>query len=236
MHLLGPRRLSVRSRFSGPAWSPRGPRGGGPPRNLPAPPPTSVSPAPSARASAGGTTGGGLGECPAASAGRSLWRAGSPAVPAAASVPRAPPASWGEGPLQRARGVRRRRGDGEGGGDAAHPAGGRRLFHQERHRRAELRRRPVGSALALGKVVKSSGGLICPLADFGGLGGPAGGLADWRTLPGGLWRTGGIQFLATPREGHNSFSSVQFLAIPREGRNSFSSVQFLAIPREGHNS
>eukprot|EP00665_Eupelagonemidae_sp_cell47_P014976 gene14976-biopygen11360 len=40
------------------------------------------------------------------------------------------------------------------------------------------------------KVVKSSGGLILPLADFGGLWGPAGGLADWRTLPGGLWRTG----------------------------------------------
>eukprot|EP00665_Eupelagonemidae_sp_cell47_P016040 gene16040-biopygen12714 len=44
---------------------------------------------------------------------------------------------------------------------------------------------------ASGKVVKSSGGLICPLADFGGLGGPGGGLADWRTLPGGLWWTAG---------------------------------------------
>eukprot|EP00665_Eupelagonemidae_sp_cell47_P016027 gene16027-biopygen7136 len=77
---------------------------------------------------------------------------------------------------------------------------------------------------------------ICPLADFGGLGGPAGGLADWWRPSGGLWRTGGsatqlAALLCHPRRGS---VSVSFLATPREGHNSSVSVsQFLATPREG---
>eukprot|EP00665_Eupelagonemidae_sp_cell47_P017963 gene17963-biopygen6835 len=98
-------------------------------------------------------------------------------------------------------------------------------------------------------VVKSSGGLRSPLADFGGLWGTAGGLladtggllADWRTS-GGLWRTGGSAtqlavLLCHPTRGSEQFSqsvsSVSFLATPGEGHNS-QSVQFsfLATPGE----
>eukprot|EP00665_Eupelagonemidae_sp_cell47_P007168 gene7168-biopygen257 len=64
-------------------------------------------------------------------------------------------------------------------------------------------------------VVKSCGGLIRPVADFGGLGGPAGGLADWRTS-GGLLADRSV-LLATPREGHNS----QFSTTPRDGGTSW---------------
>eukprot|EP00665_Eupelagonemidae_sp_cell47_P000790 gene790-biopygen917 len=71
-------------------------------------------------------------------------------------------------------------------------------------------------------VVKSSGGLRSPLADFGGLGGPTGGLlADWRT--GGL-----LVLLATPREGQNcqfSQSVSQFSCHSTRGSEQCQSVQ-----------
>eukprot|EP00665_Eupelagonemidae_sp_cell47_P014481 gene14481-biopygen4498 len=60
--------------------------------------------------------------------------------------------------------------------------------HNESEWNLERSRDPFGRAglslLSSGsKVVKSSGGQICPLADFGGLGDTFGGLADfWRTL------------------------------------------------------
>eukprot|EP00665_Eupelagonemidae_sp_cell47_P012412 gene12412-biopygen5193 len=78
------------------------------------------------------------------------------------------------------------------------------------------------------------GGLLASLADLAdladGLGGLGGlrwpDLADLADL-GPLWRTlFSFSFLATPREGHNSFSSV-FLPIPAR------SVQFTCHPPRG---
>eukprot|EP00665_Eupelagonemidae_sp_cell47_P016990 gene16990-biopygen10635 len=108
-------------------------------------------------------------------------------------------------------------------------------------------------------VVKSSGGLRSPLADFGGLGGPAGRLADWRTLAGGLWRTGGLLadfwwapgseqpiktgsgFSGFPVSGFFRFSRFPVLnwmqpCLPPHARVRTVSSVFLATPREGHSS
>eukprot|EP00665_Eupelagonemidae_sp_cell47_P017322 gene17322-biopygen1697 len=74
---------------------------------------------------------------------------------------------------------------------------------------------------------------VSPVADFGGLGGPAGGLADfWRTLAdwGKCKSAGGL--VTTPREGHNSSVSVQFSFLPLHARTTTASqaVSRLSVP------